>query len=346
MSFFKRTILPVAIILLTVIITVFSDNSVETALLSMKNTMMTIIPTLFPYMVLSSLIISSGAAQILGELFPIARIFTFSKCASMPLIMGALCGFPLGAKATTELYEKGYLSKTEAEALLGTANNTGPTFLIFVIGKLYFNDVKFGCYLYVMQLICAFLSSFLVNKIIMPFTLQKDMPIVKKENCSFLNDFSSAVRTASISSIHICGFIAFFSIISSLTESLLFFLPVKVHLTIKALLEFSETCRLSSEHGKLGFLICGFSVGWSGFSVLCQTATYTDPLNLSLKRYVCIKLLSGILLGTASYLYDQSHNPHNYGYEASYIFFISLFAAILIALGICFIKLRHKKTEN
>ena len=61
----KRILLPIFILSFTLMIIIYSEAASEKAYIAMKNVAGQIIPALFPYMVISSLIVSSGAAEIL-----------------------------------------------------------------------------------------------------------------------------------------------------------------------------------------------------------------------------------------------------------------------------------------
>lgn len=87
-----------------------------------------IVPSLFPFFVVSSLIVGLGLAEYPGRLmeklmFPLFR--STGRCASA-LVLGLIGGYPVGARTAAELYKNGQCSRTEAERLLGFCNNSGP----------------------------------------------------------------------------------------------------------------------------------------------------------------------------------------------------------------------------
>ncbi len=303
----NKLYVPISIVAFAILFTVFSETASLKTLSSLENCINNIIPALFPFMVISSMIVYSGASDILGRIFPISKIYSLPVCASAPIIIGAICGFPLGAKSAAELFERGYLNKTEAEILISAANNTGPSFIIFIIGARYWNDINFGIFLYISQLLCSVISSIIVNRFLFPTThkkLIKNSPI--KIN-SFTESLSKAIISASVSSLNICGFITFFSVLSSVSQNLLSFLPVNINIFLLGLLEFSDASLMTSYHKSLfSIFICGFSIGWSGLSVFCQTASFTVPLKLSLKRCLLTKLIQGILLGSFTVIYSSN----------------------------------------
>ena len=97
------------------------------------------VPTLLPFMILSGIMIRMNLTEsFVSLLHPlIHRIFGTSRNGSYTIIMGFLCGFPMGARIVGELYETGKLSRSESAKLLYFCNNIGPIyFLSYVVPTL------------------------------------------------------------------------------------------------------------------------------------------------------------------------------------------------------------------
>ncbi|MCH5262315.1 MAG: hypothetical protein J1F42_05325 [Lachnospiraceae bacterium] len=94
------------------------------------------VPTLLPFMILSGIMIRMELTEnFVTVLHPLLhRLFGTSKNGSYTIIMGFLCGFPMGARIVGELCESGRLSREESSKLLYFCNNIGPIyFLSYVI---------------------------------------------------------------------------------------------------------------------------------------------------------------------------------------------------------------------
>lgn len=97
------------------------------------------IPTLFPFMILSGVMVrmnlTEGFARFFHPLFH--KIWGTSSNGSYVILMGMLCGFPMGARVIGELCQAGKLSEKEGAYLLSFCNNIGPIyFLSFVMSTL------------------------------------------------------------------------------------------------------------------------------------------------------------------------------------------------------------------
>ena len=99
-----------------------------------------ILPTLFPFLLISNLLLSTGSMDILVNVLgkPVSHIFGVSKSSSFSIVTGFLCGYPMGAKTASDLVRKGYISKNEGEYLFSFCNNGSPVFIInFIVWKKY-----------------------------------------------------------------------------------------------------------------------------------------------------------------------------------------------------------------
>ena len=93
------------------------------------------IPTLFPFMILSEWMIRLHITEDFSELlyYILRPLYHISKSLCFVITFGFLCGFPMGAKTTASLYQKGELTKEEASYLLAFTNNIGPVYFISYI---------------------------------------------------------------------------------------------------------------------------------------------------------------------------------------------------------------------
>lgn len=291
----KINVFVILILLFAVILTAYSQRAAEYAQDALKLCAVSIIPSLFPYMVVSSLIVSSKVGYIPAKILPLSKLFSLPESATCAILLGALCGFPVGAKTAVNLYLKGELTKEEAEILISAANNTGPSFVVFVIGGAFFKSNAFGWHLYICQLMASFICALFINRAV--FGVEKKRFKKYKTSLSF-PDFFSAVSDSATSIITVCAFIVFFSVIQG------FLLPVFSSIStdlaggVSAVLEFTQGAKFASLlGGAKGRFLAGLSVGWSGLSVFFQTIAFTSPHGISLKRTLCTKALQGIICG-------------------------------------------------
>ena len=78
----------------------------------------TVIPSLFPFFVLSILLTSSLLGSPLAVLRPLGRLFGMPDGAESLLIPAFLGGYPVGAQNVAAAFRSGQLTKPEAEGPL------------------------------------------------------------------------------------------------------------------------------------------------------------------------------------------------------------------------------------
>ena len=76
----------------------------------------TILPSLLPFLILTSLLLETGAARRISaraEVF-FQTVFGLSPAGFYALFLGLFCGFPMGARITAQLYEAEEIDRNEA----------------------------------------------------------------------------------------------------------------------------------------------------------------------------------------------------------------------------------------
>lgn len=126
--------------LLTFLILTNSSTSLYYALNGLNLWFTKMIPALFPFMILSGIMVrlhltEQFAALLHPLLHPLLKV---QKNVTYAVIMGFLCGFPMGAKVTCDLLEREMITQREAQFLLAFCNNIGPVyFCSFVLPLLH-----------------------------------------------------------------------------------------------------------------------------------------------------------------------------------------------------------------
>lgn len=117
-------------LILTVCILSHSSLSLTYASLGLNLWFHKMVPSLLPFMILSGIMIRLKLTEKLaGVLYPvIGPVYRVRKNVVYCMALGFLCGFPMGAKVTADLYERDMLTGREAEYLLAFCNNIGPVY--------------------------------------------------------------------------------------------------------------------------------------------------------------------------------------------------------------------------
>jgi spore maturation protein SpmB len=125
----------------------------------------TLIPALFPFMVVSDIFVKSGCADTLGAMLsaPMRAIFGVRGAGAVPVVLGAICGFPIGARCAVSLFDAGKISKDECERLIAVSSSPSSAFLIGAVGVSLFGSRALGRALYVSTLVSSVLVGIALN---------------------------------------------------------------------------------------------------------------------------------------------------------------------------------------
>ena len=97
-----------------------------------------VIPALFPFIILSSMFSSMDISFLQKPLRPLERLCRLPMGCGQLFLLGLLGGYPSGAQMIAQAWEDEKLSKQNASRMLGFCNNAGPAF-IFGIGLTFLN---------------------------------------------------------------------------------------------------------------------------------------------------------------------------------------------------------------
>jgi sporulation integral membrane protein YlbJ len=130
-----------------------------------------IFPSLFPFFVISNLLINCGFASFLGELLKpfMYHVFRIKGEASFVLALSMLSGFPSSAKYTRELYDKGLINEYEASKLLTFTHFSNPLFILGTISIMFLNNKEVG----LLILICHYISNLIIGLIFRNYYISK-----------------------------------------------------------------------------------------------------------------------------------------------------------------------------
>lgn len=277
------------------------DTAIEYMSAGLRLCARTVIPSLFPFMVLSELIVSGGISKLLLRPVsaPLCRLFRLPPDGCCAALLGMLCGFPVGAKSAMSAYDRGSLTREEAERVLCFSNNPSSAFLINAVGVSLHGNRRFGSALLATVLSCAVLTGILLAHLPgtrTPGSTASD-PSHRPSPRSGAAFFTDAIRSSVTGMLTVCAYVIFFSALCGtltlLTDAC--HLPAFAKAAVFCLFELSggSGAAASLIPQIASALLTAFAVGWSGISVHCQVLSVCDGRGLRFRRYFLAKLLQG-----------------------------------------------------
>ncbi len=280
----------------------------------------TVIPSLFPFMVVSELIVHSGVATAIGQLCaPVTqRIFGIRGAGTAPLLLGTLCGFPVGAKSAASLYEAGKISRSELCHLLCFCNQPSSAFVVSAVGISLFGSRRFGWLLYGITL-----TSGLVVGIVCRFLISKDN--TPPHECKESREdhplgvacFTESITGAARGMLSVCAFVCFFATLVGCLSAIpaLAYAPDALRALTFGFFELTGGVSRAATCPSITTAAClsAWCVGWSGLSVHFQVMSLCDRCGVSFRPYFAAKAAQGVLtvllLAAAMRVWQPSADP-------------------------------------
>ncbi len=274
-----------------------------------------IFPTLFPFLVVTSLLLSSGGLNLITRLFGglFRRIFRVTQNGAFAVLAGFLCGYPMGAKVTADLLRAEKISDREARYLLSFCNNTSPVFIInFIVWKTFGNERLMLPTLLIL-IGSPVLMSFIFRRIYLkgrhPFP--EPSAALKEKKTRF--DFSvldSCMMNSFEAIVKVGGYIILFSVLLSLLEELSG--QNSILMAAAPALEVTNGILLLSSSVSDPGLRYAAVLGLTSFGGLCsaaQTQCMLEGTGLSVIPYIIQKLTTAAAASLLSFIYLALFSP-------------------------------------
>ena len=249
-----------------------------------------LIPSLFPFMMLSSFAVKSGVFSSINRVSApfMKKIFSLpAECFSC-LFFGFTGGYPVGASIAADLYEKKKITRNDASHLLSFCVNAGPAFVVTAVGEMILGSETAG----VIILICVCLSSVVTGFIFGLFKRKTETEYINTSEKSNLSQaLTQAVSSSSGSIVSVCAWVLAFSAISAIVGS--FIKNETARLVYSA---FSEITTGVASAAKLGGIpLVSAAVSFGGICVMCQLFPIIKKCGVKVCEYLAYRIVNAVL---------------------------------------------------
>lgn len=326
------------ILICLVVLFRYPDESKNGVIKGIEICLYTIIPSLFPFMTLSTYTVKSNILSPFYKLLSgtSKAFFKQPPCAISVIILSMIGGFPVGIKMANDLYMQGQITNEQAQRLCLFCMNGGPAFVITTVGLSMLGSMKAGIIIYVSLCISAFvsgvISSFVADK--------KDFSKNEKSDISLpLSSLSVAISDSMQSIITICAWVILFSSATSCLKSV--GLSEKAYLVVCSLLEVTNGCILLS--GKASIPVIAGIIGFGGLCVHFQVLSFLKNTGMKYGYFLVSRVLNGTLSAIFTQLFllfvpIETDVFSNFDKNTVYSFSVS-FPAFFVVIIMCIIMI-------
>ena len=254
-------------------------------------------PTLFPFLVILSILIDIGSINILGNTIgkPISKLLNISKEGSIVFISSLISGFPTGAKLTTNLVKNKLISINEANRLIMFTSFSNP---IFILGFIY-SLIPIKKIIYII-LISHTLSGILIG-IIFRSNVELNNTIKENNEKKDYSSFSLIFKNSIIDSLNtmflLLGIVTIFSLIVSFFE-ITFNIDPLTKSILSGILEMTQGIKnisiLNISILVKSILITIF-ISFGGLSIHMQVLSIISETKIKYKQFLLARIIHAIL---------------------------------------------------
>lgn len=292
-----------------------------------------LVPSLFPFFILSELLISLKFVDFFGSLLkPIMKpVFNVPGQAAFPLIMSVMSGYPVGIKLASRLREENIINRSDGNRLICFVSTSGPLFILgaVLIGML--NSPKLGPLMIVPHYLGAISLGLLFKKIKLKDRNTNISNNVLNKNHSYnnLHNYSTtkpsiglliskSIKDSIDSILLIGGFVIIYSVVIELlfiskgfnsviliSSNYFNIEPDLIKGIIAGIIELTTGCKriaASNLNIIIKILVCNFLIGWGGLSIHSQAISFISLTDLNSYLYLFSKFLHGILSVIYTYI--------------------------------------------
>lgn len=264
-----------------------------------------VLPSLFPFMVITMLLIKLGAPQKAAKPFKKFSQKLKLPAAAFPLfLMSVFSGYPAGSRILSEYYDCGLINRDELKKLAPLCSTCGPLFALGTIGAKAFGGSGAGA-----KLLCACLISVVGTSLIYSLFCKRGdgsaalTTLHKGDENALYSSFYGGVIACLVAG----GFICFFYTLSKVLSDLGVFKPLELIFSPLFGQEIAKglSCGLCEATGGCfsvaaagGFFAlpaAGFLTTFGGASIIAQQACYLSPRGVKTGFFTLFKFLQGAL---------------------------------------------------
>lgn len=245
-----------------------------------------LVPSLFPFLVLTGMLTSSVSGLKLVFLRPLGRWMGIPQGAEGIFLTGILGGYPAGAQSVHQAYKAGQLTKEDARRMMAFCNNAGPAFLFGILGS---NFEKTG-------ILWILWGIHILSAVAVAVILPGNSSISRTISPTRSMGLSAALKQGVTTMGYICGWVILFRVILAFFDRwFLWLLPVDARVAIYGVLELANGCcalGMVTVPG-LRFILCSGMLAFGGFCVAMQTSSVTGEMGTGF--YLPGKLLHTVI---------------------------------------------------
>lgn len=262
-----------------------------------------VLPALFPFFVISDILISYDVIRYIPKVIKnlFKKLFNVSDNGLVVIILSMLSGFPSNARNIKNMYNSNKISKKEGEHLLYFTHFSNPMFILGTLVSIFLKKKELGLIIFISHYLPNIIIGILLRKL---NTNKLDTNYNNDINNNFGLVLTKSIRKSLDSVFNILGALTVFLIISSLLINVFNF-NNGISLLIKSILELTSGLKeLSNFNLSNSYLVIASSciLSFGGLSVHMQVINELSDTDISYSNFFIGRIIQVILSLVVSYI--------------------------------------------
>lgn len=248
-----------------------------------------ILPTIFPFLLISEFLINYDFIKILNFLFGkfLRKTFNISNGIMYVFFMSLFSGFPSSAIYIDDLYKKKQLSYIDANKALIICHFANPLFIIGYIGNII--GLKYAYYI----LIIHYISTFLIAIIFKKMDCGNDSININTNSFGFV--LKNGIKKGIDNCLLILGTIIFFNILNTTINQME--LPFFLKNIFNIFLELTNGIQyiINSFNIKYQCVLIAMLLSFGGLCVHLQIISILEETKIKYQNYLLSRILQSLI---------------------------------------------------
>lgn len=260
-----------------------------------------LVPSIFPFMVISVFVVKSGISAMLGRYLDGVTRASFGlsgKCGTV-ILLSVIGGYPVGARGLMQLYEHGELDKNSARKAAYFAVGAGPGFLLSFVGVRLLNSFEVGACILGAQVVSVIILGIANKYIFRENRVYNSNQETKKDYCSLTDAVVESTVSATYGILEMCGMVVAFSAVGNVIRSLIESDVARKYVDI--LLEVTAACNTLTKDRNV--LLIAFSVGFAGLCVHFQIFQALKGIQINKVLFFLYRILQGLITALLTHVF-------------------------------------------
>lgn len=271
-----------------------------------------VFPSLFTFCFIVNLLKFFNVDRLITKILykPLNKFFGLGRSCCYPVFVGLTSGYPMNAKAMTNIYSQGVLPTENLLVTFALSSISNPLFIVVTVGGTMLNSINLGIILLITQYLTAVINGKIWSKIPIKSTNAVYLKTYEKTRESLLDVMKNTLSSCLV----VFGFICLFNFIievllsykiidflAKVLSSVFTLINVPKNLATPLIISFFEITRglqllsFTSENLVLTLTFASSILYFGGISIFLQSLSFMSNCNVKIKYLLLVKITGAII---------------------------------------------------